>query len=83
MAIEQIVITSYSIHYTKLYEEVIRERLIHSKNPRPLIAGKTPEELQAFIIEMLEKRSEFYRRAKLNIDPVTEPAPLFAKRMGY
>ena len=40
------------------------ERLIHARTERPLIKGKSPDELRAFIIEMLEKRRPFYEKAR-------------------
>jgi len=38
-------------------------RLIHSKTERPLIKGKTPEELKSFIAELMLKRRPFYEKA--------------------
>lgn len=42
-------------------------RLIHAHGERPLVAGKTHEELHAFVTRHLEERSEFYHEAKLHI----------------
>lgn len=42
-------------------------RLIHAHGERPLVAGKTHEELHAFVTRHLEERSEFYREAKVHI----------------
>jgi shikimate kinase len=39
-------------------------RLIHAKTERPLIKGKSPDELHAFIEMMLEKRRPFYEKAR-------------------
>ncbi|HKJ41529.1 MAG TPA: shikimate kinase [Sunxiuqinia sp.] len=44
--------------------EVLADRLIHSKTERPLIKGKSQEELVAFIEEMMEQRRPFYEKAK-------------------
>ena len=44
--------------------EELANRLIHSKTERPLIKGKSPEELVDFIEEMMEKRRPFYEKAK-------------------
>lgn len=44
-----------------------------SHTERPLIQGKTDDELQKLIREMLEKRRPFYSQAKLSINPVREP----------
>jgi len=40
------------------------DRLIHAKTERPLIKGKSPDELYAFIEQMLEKRRPFYEKAR-------------------
>jgi shikimate kinase len=39
-------------------------RLIHAKTERPLIKGKSPEELHVFIEGLLAKRRPFYEKAK-------------------
>ena len=55
--------------------EVLAGRLIKSKTERPLIVGKSREELVLFIEEALKKRAPFYERAKIiirgenNLDP--------------
>lgn len=38
-------------------------RLIHAKVERPLIKGKSPEELHGFIEMMMQKRRPFYEKA--------------------
>ncbi len=44
--------------------EVLFNRLKAGKQQRPLLAGKSDEELRAFICEALEKRRPFYAQAK-------------------
>jgi shikimate kinase len=39
-------------------------RLIHAKTERPLIKGKSPEELHLFIEGMMQKRLPFYEKAR-------------------
>jgi len=39
-------------------------RLIHAKTERPLIKGKSPEELHTFIEGLLAKRRPFYEKAR-------------------
>jgi len=39
-------------------------RLIHSKTERPLIKGKSPDELRSFIEVMMQKRRPFYEKAR-------------------
>jgi shikimate kinase len=55
--------------------EVLANRLIKSKTERPLIAGKSRDELISFINDALVKRAPFYEKAKIiirgenNLDP--------------
>ena len=49
--------------------EVLREHLLMGKSVRPLIQGKSPEELIDFIRQSLVEREPFYARAK-HIIPV-------------
>ncbi len=46
---------------------ILAGRLLKSKTERPLIKGKSREELIAFIHESLQKRSPFYEKAALQI----------------
>jgi len=45
-------------------KESLVNRLIHAKTERPLIHGKSPEELGKFIDGMMEKRRPFYEMAR-------------------
>ena len=56
--------------YMNIDPAILADRLIHSKTERPLIKGKSQEELTVFIDEMLTKRRPFYSQAKHEI---TEP----------
>jgi shikimate kinase len=49
---------------------ILADRLLNSKTKRPLIEGKSKEELIVFIDESLKKRRSFYEQAKYR---VTEP----------
>lgn len=40
------------------------QRLLKAKTERPLIKGKSPQELQAFIEELMQKRRPFYEKAR-------------------
>ena len=51
---------------------ILAHRLLHSKTERPLIKGKSKEELIRFIDESLEKRLSFYKKAQIEI---REPDP--------
>ena len=44
--------------------KVLFRRLKAARQQRPLLAGKTDEELMAFIVENLQKRLPFYTQAK-------------------
>ena len=39
------------------------QRLSRAKGKRPLVAGKTPEELRGYVSEMLKQREDYYRQA--------------------
>lgn len=53
--------------YLNIDPNILAERLIKSKTERPLIKGKSKEELVAFIDETLRKRNEFYLQAHYQI----------------
>jgi shikimate kinase len=54
--------------YLKLNPEQLAERLVNGRNGvRPLIKGKSPEELKQYIETMLERRKVFYEKAQLVI----------------
>lgn len=54
--------------YLKGSPRIIADRLRHSKIERPLIKGKTEEELVAFIDETLHKREEWYNQADIVLE---------------
>lgn len=56
--------------YLNIDPAVLADRLLKSKTERPLIKGKSHDELVAFIDETLKNRNKFYRQAKIEI---TEP----------
>ncbi len=55
--------------------EILAFRLLKSKTDRPLIAGKSPEELKIFIQQALEKRGPFYEQSKIIIRGKNEINP--------
>ncbi|MBR4366189.1 MAG: shikimate kinase [Bacteroidaceae bacterium] len=61
--------------YLKAEPEVLQKHLMLGKSKRPLIEGKSPDELIAFIRESLTLREPFYAQAKytLPIDLLTTP----------
>jgi len=54
--------------YLKAEPEVLYKHLAMSKNDRPLLRGKSQEELITFIQEQLEKRNPFYTKARYTLD---------------
>jgi len=54
--------------YLRCAPEVLRSHLLMGKTERPLLKGKSPEELTAFIQEQLEKREPFYTKARYTLD---------------
>lgn len=56
--------------------ETLANRLLKSKTERPLIAGKSREELLQFIGQALEKRSPFYEKSKIIIRGKSDVQPI-------
>ena len=54
--------------YLKADPEVLYKHLAMSKNDRPLLRGKSQEELITFIREQVEKRNPFYTKARYTLD---------------
>ncbi len=54
--------------YLKATPEVLAMHLRMGKGKRPLLEGKSPEELEDYIREMLVTRESFYSKAKYTLD---------------
>jgi shikimate kinase len=54
--------------YLKASPEVLYKHLQMARVERPLIKGKSQEELLTFIREQLEKREPFYSKARYTLD---------------
>ncbi|MCD8301533.1 MAG: shikimate kinase [Prevotellaceae bacterium] len=54
--------------YLKAPPEVLAQHLRMGKTERPLIKGKSPEELELYIRESLAAREPFYNQAKHTLD---------------
>lgn len=54
--------------YLKATPEVLHRHLLMGKTERPLIKGKAPEELNAFIEEQLRLREPYYSKAAYTFD---------------
>ena len=48
--------------------EVLQKHLMMGKGERPLLKGKSPEELAAYIREQLDYREQFYSKARYALD---------------
>ena len=53
--------------YLNIDPGILADRLLKSKTERPLIKGKSRDELVSFIDETLKKRNEFYLQAEYKI----------------
>ena len=54
--------------YLKAEPEVLYKHLLMAKVERPLLKGKSEEELLKFIKEQIEKRESFYTKARYTLD---------------
>ncbi len=54
--------------YLKTEPEVLQQHLMMGKGQRPLIKGKTPDELIDYISEQLALREPYYAKAKYTLD---------------
>ena len=54
--------------YLRCQPEVLQKHLMMGKTERPLLKGKSPEELIDFIREQLQKREPYYNKARHTLD---------------
>ena len=54
--------------YLKAQPEVLHKHLLMGKGDRPLLKGKTPDELITFIRQQLESREPYYNKARYTLD---------------
>jgi len=54
--------------YLKCTPEVLQGHLLMGKTERPLLKGKSPDELMAFIKEQLNVREPYYNKARYQLD---------------
>jgi shikimate kinase len=69
--------------YINLSPETLLERLTQSKVDRPLIRGKSKDELLHFITSLLETRESFYNQARYIVDGISldpERLAIYLKR---
>jgi len=53
--------------YLKMSTDALVNRLLNAKDKRPLIEGKSENELKSFVMRQLEKREDFYNKAKYTV----------------
>ena len=54
--------------YLETHESVLRQRLLRSTNQRPLLKGKSDDEVLQFIKDKIIERKKFYDEAHLKVD---------------
>ena len=54
--------------YLRCVPEVLHKHLLMGKGDRPLLKGKTPEELISYISEQVTYREQFYTKARYTLD---------------
>lgn len=54
--------------YLKMTPRALQQRLLHARAVRPKIVGKNPEELLAYIEQLLAQREPYYSRAGVVVD---------------
>ena len=54
--------------YLRCEPEVLRQHLLMGKGDRPLLKGKSPEELISYISEQVDYREQFYTKARYTLD---------------
>ena len=54
--------------YLRCEPEVLHKHLLMGKGDRPLLKGKTPDELITFIRQQLEPREPYYNKARYTLD---------------
>ncbi len=54
--------------YLKVEVAELVARLIESKTDRPLLWGKTKQELNDYIIRVLEEREKYYKKSKITFE---------------
>ncbi len=67
--------------YIKLSPPALKDRLMQSKTERPLISGKSEQELLEFIKSKLEEREVFYNQATFIIDGINLSSDQLAEHL--
>ncbi len=59
--------TGFTVYLKAEVGELV-SRLIASKTDRPLLWGKTQQELNEYILRVLDERKKYYEKAKISVD---------------
>ncbi len=59
--------------YLKMEPAALASRLMQAKRPRPLIKGKTGDELTRYIHQKLSERTDCYKKAHFSVDALHSP----------
>ncbi len=65
--------------YLKAEVTELLARLIESKTERPLLWGKTQQELNDYILRVLDERKKYYEKAKITIESSSINVPQLAQ----
>ena len=68
--------------YIRLSPPALKKRLLHSKTERPLIEGKSEEELLNHIERLLESRETYYTQARYTVEGVGLQTGRLAELVG-
>lgn len=64
--------------FLSVSEGVLMNRLLKNPHKRPLLKGKSEEELRNFITQILPRRTKFYNQAHISFDPVSKKVDVLA-----
>jgi shikimate kinase len=67
--------------YLETNENALRDRLLRSRNKRPLLKDKSPEEVLSFIKSKINERAKFYNQAHIKINGLNLTTALLLKEL--
>lgn len=68
--------------YLKMPPQALAGRLRHATKERPLVAGKTMEELLEYIIRTLNERRSYYEQSHITIQGINATADLLHRELA-
>ncbi|MEG1371374.1 MAG: shikimate kinase [Mucinivorans sp.] len=75
--------TMGTVVYLKTDPELLCERLLKSKTVRPLVLGKSPDELLEYIKNTLDEREQYYTQANIVISNAGRQADRVIELINY